>query len=286
MLLRAFAKVNLDLRVLHRRADGFHEVRTILQTIDWFDEIRVEPASRFEFITHGGSGDESNLVVRAVREFERLTAVPANLAIRLTKNIPIGAGLGGGSADAAVTFLALRRILGAEFSDIDQLQCLKTLGSDVPFFAIGGQALATGRGENVEPLEDRPEETDTHFVIVNPGIAISTREAYSWLTVDDKSNSIEGFRTQFVSGYTEYDQANDFEGVVFARHPMLQGIQQELLRLGALRASLSGSGSALFGVFRTHDRAAEAASRFAGRFNARVTKPLPRSEYLPRVFGD
>jgi 4-diphosphocytidyl-2C-methyl-D-erythritol kinase len=106
------------------------------------------------------------------------------------------------------------------------------------------------------------------------------------VTIDDKSNSIEGFRTQSVSGYTEYNQANDFEGVVFARHPMLAAIKQELLGLGALRASLSGSGSALFGVFRTHDKAAEAASRFAGRFTARVTKPLPRSEYLPRVFGD
>ena len=286
MLLRAFAKINLDLRVLHRRADGYHEVRTILQTIDWHDEIRIDPASRFEFVAHGGPSDETNLVVRAVREFERLTGAPAPVRIELTKNIPIGAGLGGGSADAAVTFLALGRIFGRELPDSDQLRGLQVLGSDVPFFAVGGQGLGTGRGEIIEPLEDRPEAANAHFVIVNPGIPISTAKAYSWLTVSDKSNSIGGFRARSVSGYPEQEQVNDFEGVVFARYPVLAEIKHELLKLGALRASLSGSGSALFGVFATHNKAAEAESRFAGRFLARATKPLPRSEYWQKVFAD
>src|SRR5687768_6170070 len=103
MLLRAFAKINLDLRILYRRDDGYHEVDTILQTIDWFDEIRIERSSRFDLAAAGTPEDETNLVTRAVRAYEALTGERVSVRIELTKNIPIGRGLGGGSADAAVT---------------------------------------------------------------------------------------------------------------------------------------------------------------------------------------
>src|SRR5262249_56015567 len=105
MLLRAFAKINLDLRVLGRREDGYHEIKTIFQAVDWCDEILLEPARRFEFSASGTPEDETNLVVRAVRAYERLAGITANVRIQLTKHIPIGRGLGGGSADAAVTFI-------------------------------------------------------------------------------------------------------------------------------------------------------------------------------------
>src|SRR5262245_15363933 len=105
MLLRAFAKINLDLRVLGRRDDGYHEIKTIFQAVDWFDEILMEPADRFEFSASGSPEDETNLVVRAVRAYEQLAGIRANVRIRVTKNIPIGRGLGGGSSDAAVTFI-------------------------------------------------------------------------------------------------------------------------------------------------------------------------------------
>src|SRR5262245_50649533 len=110
MQLRAFAKINLDLRVFSRRSDGYHEVRTVLQTIDWSDEIHMDFSDHFEFVAHGAPNDESNLVVRAVREFERLTGEPVLARIELFKNVPAGAGLGGGSADAAVTLLGLERL--------------------------------------------------------------------------------------------------------------------------------------------------------------------------------
>ena len=288
MLLRAFAKINLDLRVLQRRADGYHEVRTVLQAIDWHDEIQMEAAERFEFVAHGAPADESNLVVRAVREFEKITGEPALVRIELRKNVPIGAGLGGGSADAAITVLGLQRILHRQLMETEQLKCMQALGSDVPFFAFGGRALGLGRGDEVSPLEDVPGENQ-HLVIVNPGLSISTAEAYSWLTVADKSNSIVGFCGQFVPGNAvpeqNSDQANDFERVVFARHPMLGDIRQELLELGALRASLSGSGSAVFGAFRAQADAVRAASSLSGNVAARVTRALQRPEYLRRVFG-
>src|SRR5213593_657319 len=110
MLLRAFAKINLDLRVLGRRHDGYHEVRTIFQAVDWWDEILLEPASRFEFSAPGTPEDETNLIVRAVRAYERLAGLTANVRIEVKKNVPIGRGLGGGSADAAVTVIGLQRL--------------------------------------------------------------------------------------------------------------------------------------------------------------------------------
>src|SRR5262245_36850806 len=105
MLLRAFAKINLDLRVLGRRDDGYHEIKTIFQAVDWCDEILLEPADRFRFSTSGTPEDETNLVVRAVRAYERLAGITAKVRIHLRKNIPVGRGLGGGSSDAAVTFI-------------------------------------------------------------------------------------------------------------------------------------------------------------------------------------
>src|SRR5262249_43093652 len=112
MQLQAFAKINLDLRILGRRDDGDHEVRTILQTIDWADEIHMEPASRFEFVEHGMHAGDDNLVVKAVRAFEKLTGEEVRARIELFKRVPSGAGLGGGSADAAVTMLGLQRLYG------------------------------------------------------------------------------------------------------------------------------------------------------------------------------
>src|SRR5262252_9129954 len=134
MLLRAFAKINLDLRILGRRPDGYHELKTIFQAVDWHDEILLEPSDRFEFSAPGTPEDETNLVVRAVRAYERLAGLTANIRVQVTKNIPVGRGLGGGSADAAVTFIGLQRMFkqALRFEEIPNI--LRDLGSDVPFF--------------------------------------------------------------------------------------------------------------------------------------------------------
>lgn len=282
MLLRAFAKINLDLRVLGRRSDGYHEVRTILQTIDWYDELQIDPADRFEFVCHGGPLDHSNLVVRAVREFEKITGDPAPVRIELTKNIPMGAGLGGGSADAAVTLLGLQRLFGRTLPEGDLQQCFRALGSDVPFFAVGGLATGIGRGDEVIPQSDEPSYW---LVVVHGGIMISTAEAYSWLTVSADSNTIKGFYAQFDPGMEAGLPGNDFESSVFGRHPVLGEIKSELLRLGAQHAALSGSGSAMFGRFDREQEAVKAASELRRYGTARVTRPLSRAEYLRSVFA-
>jgi 4-diphosphocytidyl-2-C-methyl-D-erythritol kinase len=277
MLLRAFAKINLDLRVLGRRPDGYHEIQTILQTIDWYDEIRIDAAEHFEFICHGGPSDESNLGCRAAREFERASGQRVQARIELIKRVPIGAGLGGGSADAAVMLMGLQEFYAASLSPAEMDRRLSILGSDVPFFKVGGKALATGRGEIVEPLED---DVSFWLVVVHPGVSISSAEAYSWLTVSAESHTIKGFHGQPGTGRKSGLPGNDFENVVFGRFPVLKAIKEELLRLGARQAALSGSGSALFGRFDGPDVAEMAASILSRYGEARVTRPLSRHEYL------
>jgi 4-diphosphocytidyl-2-C-methyl-D-erythritol kinase len=285
MLLRAFAKINLDLKILGRRLDGYHEIRTILQTIDWYDEIRMEPADTFQFVSLGRpleyANGASNLVVRAVREFERATGRSVYANIELVKNIPSGAGLGGGSADAAVTLMGLQQMYGNLLSPTEFLKCLRSLGSDVPFFTVGGKALGTGRGDEVIPQED---EANYWLVVVHSGVHISTADAYSWLTVSGESNTIEGFYNPSAPGREVDLPGNDFESAVFERHPVLKDIQSTLLREGARQALLSGSGSALFGRFDRQDEAVKAASRLDQYGTARVTRPLSRLEYLRSVF--
>ncbi len=282
MLLRAFAKINLDLRVLGRRDDGFHKIRTIFQAIDWWDEILLEPAKQFEFSAPGTPEDdtETNLVVRAVRAYERLAGITANVRIQVTKNIPVGRGLGGGSADAAVTLIGLQRMYKRSLPFDEVPQVLRSLGSDVPFFALGGRAAGGGRGDEVYKLDD---SADYWLLLGDPDVMIRTAEAYSWLTVPAKSNTIEGLcATNDFACETDV-WTNDFELPVFQRYPQLAGIKDELLRLGAYRAALSGSGSAIFGQFQMVSEAVRAGSALGGRFRVKLTKPLPRWEYFQRM---
>ena len=291
MQLRAFAKINLDLRVLGKRDDGYHEVRTILQTIDWSDEISIEPADRFEFVAHGVGSGEDNLVVKAVRAFENLTGEAVRARIELIKHVPMGAGLGGGSADAAVTLLGLQKFFQREIPENELFEALGRLGSDVPFFAIGGRALGVGRGNEMTALEDDADEADDGgragygLVVVHPGISISTPEAYSWLTVPDKARSIRGFGVQSVSGSGEDEPRNDFESAVFARHPLLSDIKSEIVKAGAVRAALSGSGSAIFGIFGSEGQAVKALPRLSHFGTVKATRPLSRPEYLRSLWG-
>ncbi|HYR90719.1 MAG TPA: 4-(cytidine 5'-diphospho)-2-C-methyl-D-erythritol kinase [Terriglobia bacterium] len=281
MLLRAFAKINLDLRILGRRDDGFHEIKTILQAIDWSDEIRMERSDRFQFSAIGAPQDETNLVVRAVRAYEHMTGAPASVSIQLRKEIPIGRGLGGGSADAAVTFIGLQRLFKRPITTEGVGEALRSLGSDVPFFAVGGRAAGFGRGDEVYKLED---PVDYWLVLVDPGVMIPTAEAYSWLTLPDKSNNIEGFHAP---GGPECDvETNDFETPVFARYPEIAEIKDDLVKLGADRASLSGSGSTVYGQFRMISDAIRAGSAMNTRFHVKVTKPLPRWEYFQKMVVD
>jgi 4-diphosphocytidyl-2-C-methyl-D-erythritol kinase len=176
--------------------------------------------------------------------------------------------------------MGLQHLFETPIAPGDAHNALRDLGSDVPFFAVGGQALGTGRGDVVSPMDSTENYS---LVLVDPGVAIATAEAYSWLTRLTESNSIEGFCGQAVSDYGVPAPVNDFEVPVFERFPQLAEIRDKLLELGAYRAALSGSGSTVFGQYHTETDALRAALAFEGHFRVRTTKPLPRSEYFHRM---
>jgi len=283
---RAFAKVNLELRVLGKRSDGYHDVRTLLQTIDLHDEIRVSHARTFEFTTSDGPDGDSNLVVRAVRAFEEATRTKVPVRIELIKRIPLGAGLGGGSADAATTLLGLDRRFGTRLPGERLFGILEALGTDVPFFSIGGRALGVGRGERLFPLDD---EADYWLVLVNPGLSVDTAEAYSWLTSSVTFNNMLSFCARFVSPQRDAELAlevglNDFETPLFSKFPELAEIKRKLLVSGAQFASLSGSGAFLFGQFRAEIDAKKAVVDLGRELDVSLTRPVTRSEYFREMF--
>jgi 4-diphosphocytidyl-2-C-methyl-D-erythritol kinase len=262
--LSAFAKINLDLRVIGRRADNFHELRTVFQTISLADTIDVAfTPARTTAVTLDGNVDiPDNLVVRAANLALDCLRKTARVEFRLTKRIPMGAGLGGGSSDAAAVLLALPVLAGGRLELATLMRAAAELGSDVPFFLLGGTALGLGRGTELYPLPDAPPRPG---VLVAPGVHVSTAEAYraldapscSGLTTEAQQNKIFSFQSQVWAADAE-GCANDFEDAVFARHPELARWKRRLTALGARPALMTGSGSALFGLFRTRDEVSRA----------------------------
>ena len=265
--LRSLAKINLDLRVLGRRKDGFHELRTIFQTISLADTIDVEfERGRTKIELKSNLNIPGNIVLKAVDMVMKAAQSAGRLRISLTKRIPLGGGLGGGSSNAASVLLALPVLLGKRVPFEKLTELAAELGSDVPFFLTGGTALGIGRGAEVYPLPDGPSHPG---LLIAPGIHSSTAEAYQALRRKPLAEVPPAIINNFqsvVSATPNYQTnptapwINDFETVVFRRHPQLKSIKGKLLKLGAWRAMMTGSGSALFGLFpsrESRDRAAE-----------------------------
>lgn len=270
--LAACAKLNLDLRVLQKRADGFHELRTVFQTISLADRLDIgfTPSRKTKINLESALAIPNNLVVRAAELVMDAAKVKGEVRFRLTKRIPMGAGLGGGSTDAAAVLLALP-VLAGKILPLETLHALAAqLGSDVPFFLEGGTALGLGRGEELYPL---PASQLGPILLVAPGVHVSTPEAYHALsrelTFKGLSHSINSFRSFVWSlggGLSSGDQPalgqNDFESAVFGRHPNLRALKKKLLQAGALAALMTGSGSALFGIFGSREERYRAGAQF------------------------
>ena len=271
--IKSFAKINLDLRVPHKRPDGFHELRTVFQTISLADiiEIQFEKSRKTQLAIDDPLAIPDNLILRAAREVLDACKTHARVHFRLTKNIPMGGGLGGGSSNAASILLALPVLAGKPL-ELERLESIAAgLGSDVPFFLHGGTALGIGRGTELYPLPDiRPEPV----LIVSPGVHVSTPEAYRALarslTETSPSSKIKTFPS-FVQGLGQLRSLgkaigashNDFEQVVFARHPEIKAVHRRLLRLGAAGARMTGSGSAVFAVFDSRKQRDDATNALA-----------------------
>jgi 4-diphosphocytidyl-2-C-methyl-D-erythritol kinase len=268
--VRALAKINLDLRVLGLRPDGYHDLRTVFQTISLADTLDLEftPARRTSIsVSCNIEIPGGNLVERAANLALEAMRMSGRVEMRLTKRIPMGAGLGGGSSDAAAVLLALPVLAGRTLKPCVVAELAGGLGSDVPFFLLGGTAVGLGTGTELYPLPERPPAAG---LVIAPGIHVSTAGAYRdldasrRLTSEPLQNIISSFQS-FVweQGHVSSERGvNDFEQVVFASHPRLKSLRRQLERLGANPALLTGSGSAVFGVFSDRKDAGRAGQFF------------------------
>lgn len=278
--LPAYAKINLGLRVLGKRPDGYHNIETYLLQIDLADRLFFEllphPEIRFTCNWPELADAEGNLCVQACRVLENYCGRRIGINIHLEKTIPHGAGLGGGSSDAAVTLMAINQLLTLELSVIELSELATQLGSDVPFFLHGGLAYACGRGELVTPLDYMPE---IWILIVKPEVAVSTKWVYNNLKFGLTNNQKNTTLASLKNSLSEPDKLrevcqNEMESVVFARHPELAVIKSRLQGMGALPVSMTGSGSAMFGIFASQRAVREGARVFGKRYCTFMTKPV------------
>jgi 4-diphosphocytidyl-2-C-methyl-D-erythritol kinase len=287
--IRAHAKINLDLRVLGTRADGFHELRTVLQAISLHDTITIVPREgpfAIECATAGVPLDRSNLVWKAAQALWRAVRRDGevrDVAIHLDKRIPLRAGLGGGSGNAAATVIALARAWGLNVRPPQLADVAAALGSDVPFFLSGGTALGLGRGEEIYPLADLPRHW---IVLLIPGFGVSTVDAYNWYDHERDVDRGVVRVPQHVPGPWPSRAAqmiNDLEPPIARRHPEIDQMKAALRRAGALAAAMSGSGSAVFGLFQRGADARAAVEKLAlSGWKVLLTESLGRVEYARR----
>jgi 4-diphosphocytidyl-2-C-methyl-D-erythritol kinase len=290
----AFAKVNLRLDVLGKRADGYHELRTIFQTVTLQDSLRFRPGREpgIDLKIQGNEqlsqeAVEKNLVYRAVDAVRRDLKIHAGVEILLKKRIPAGRGLGGGSSDAAAALLGYLQFTREKLDSTRLLEIASELGADVPFFLLGGRALGLSKGDEIYPLPDIPKLS---LLIVSPkNIHVPTPDAYRWLHAPELASLTKSaanhklFQFCALCWSTPGERlSNDFESAVFQRHPRLNEIRRELLHRGASEALLAGSGSAVFGVFPSPAKARRAVVGFP-HDQTFVCETISRSGYARRM---
>lgn len=250
MLCFPNAKINLGLNVVSKRPDGYHNIETIFYPIPVKDALEIVPAIRDESFSQTGitidGCPDNNLVLRALRLLREIYPIPP-LEIHLLKAIPFGAGLGGGSSDAAFMLKLLNDFckLGLSFDELEQKAAL--LGADCPFFIRNTPVFATGTGNVFTPVTLSLE--GYHLCLVKPDIAVSTPEAYAMVRPQMPSTSLTEIISQPVEAWKN-QMVNDFETSVFNRYPEIARIKESLYEAGAVYASMSGSGSSVFGIFQ------------------------------------
>ncbi len=312
--VRSFAKINLGLRIGAARADGFHELLTVYQTIALHDVIRVslKRGRGIEIVCADPRvpRDESNTCFRIVDHAMSALRAKGRVVIEIEKRLPVQGGLGGASSNAVATLLALERALKKTLPAAERLRIAAEVGSDLPLFLVGGTVLGVGRGEQVYPL---PDFSVMPCVVITPEVGISTPRAFSeWdkLTgtpASDRMNELgRGLSAWLSEPYSSAPSKvvakrgragnpllwlvragikNDFEEVVFPEYPELRDGKRALLRAGAKYASLSGSGSTLYGLFASRQSAIAAASKLRKQgWAARATATLTRQQYWSRIF--
>ena len=314
--VRSFAKINLGLQIGARREDGFHDLHTVYQTVGLHDVLRIDAGRGIGIEIRCQNTavpcDESNTCHRVAERMLRALKIRAKITITIEKKLPVQGGLGAASSNAVATMLAMESALKTRLAPEDKLRIAAEVGSDVPLFLVGGTILGLGRGEQVYPLPDLPA---TPCVIATPMIGVSTPKAFAeWdrvaakLTGNNSFDRINGFSQSVVSwlwssttgvsamggGRAEAPLLdlvragieNDFERVVFPQHPELRDVKRVLEGSGARYASLSGSGSGVYGLFASKMAAQKAVQKLAAAgVPATATMTLTRREYWRRILG-
>ncbi len=267
------AKVNLVLRVLGKMPDGYHEIYSVMQPISLYDEITIDvrDGEGVRVVSDSPSipSDSSNLAGRAAIAFLKRIGCKKAIDISIKKNIPVAAGLGGGSSNAATVLMALNGLLGTGLGDSALMELARPLGSDVPFFILRGAAVATGRGE----LLERAAMPNFDYVLINPGFQVSTAWVYGNLDLTKRSENNRLLNSVEVVASTEGLKQfliNDLEAVTIRKYPEVLRLKEVLLDNGAVAALMSGSGPTVFGVFSDSQRADEARDILRGKLDKNV----------------
>lgn len=273
------AKINLILKILDRRVDGFHNLWSLMQTVGLEDEVSIclnqgHSEISLQCDSQSLSVDQTNLVYRAAAAVLQRSERKVGLDIALTKRIPMGAGLGGGSSDAAATIIGLNQLLKLGWSVADMATVGQSLGSDVPFFFFAPSAVVSGRGEHVNAIQVIGSRW---VVLVNPGFPVETKWAYQQLSATRSGVQplSASHATLGQESHLSWEQIlrvaeNDFEIPVFKAHPVLREIKLQLVAEGAEAALLSGSGATVFGVFRDETSAQQARARIQAKPQLKV----------------
>jgi 4-diphosphocytidyl-2-C-methyl-D-erythritol kinase len=287
--VKSYAKINWALDVLFKREDGYHELRTIYQTVSLHDNLIIgKTDGAIEIVCDDARVpcDETNLVYKAAVQLRQATGTESGARIEIEKRIPVAAGMGGGSSNAAATLLGLEKLWQVRLADSDRFNIAASLGSDVPLFLLGGTLLGVGRGEEVYPLE---EIDCAHLLLVNPGIAVSTAAAYTSLRRLTREAAPRKIPFAFFAakGIRELPLVarNDFEEVVLVTHPEIAAVKERLQGLGAKPALMSGSGSTVFAVFdnlKTSERAQQEMRAFG--YWAELARTIGRKEYQSSIY--
>ncbi len=284
--LPSFAKINLFLRILGKRADGFHEICTVFQTISLHDNLAFSKHNEIVLTCQDKKipTNERNLIIKAALELKRKFNIKSGAKIHLEKNIPTPGGLGGGSSNAAVALFGLIKLWEIKIDLAELLKMGEKLGSDVPFFFGGGTALGTGRGTDILPLDDW---TEKHILIVTPDINVPTAQAFAGLNAPRLTNKTPKSILQICrddAQTLDFRQSlliNDFEKTVFKIEPEIERVKGKLLELNAKHALLSGSGASVFAVFENKAQLQNASEALKPEQDWRkfIVRTISRREY-------
>ena len=284
MRVRSFAKINLGIEILGKREDGYHELRTLYQMIDLYDEL-VFKESREEQIMLDGDDpavpwDSRNLIYRAVQMIRKKSEVFFGVDIQVQKKIPAGAGLGGGSSNAAITLLVLNKLWNLHLNDSELLELANRLGADVPYFLKGGLCLGTGIGDVLTPLEDMDQ---IFCLLIIPGFSILTGDIYRRyqpaLTSSHKDSKI----IEFLKSRDFSLLNNGLEETILRHYPQLKTIKTFLRSLGAEMSQVSGTGSAVYGIFFDMEKAEKAVGEIGKEYTVFLVRTLSRELYWKKI---